>query len=73
MHPRPLTHLPTCPTAHLPDAVNAMEWIPVFLFTFKILVLGIGMFFAIKWHYDQDRMKAAQAKSTGPTPPARPD
>ncbi|MEK8053060.1 hypothetical protein AACH10_22595 [Ideonella sp. DXS22W] len=50
-----------------------MDWIPVFLFTFKILVLGIGMFFAIKWHYDQDRKKAAQAKSTGTTPPARPD
>ena len=30
-----------------------MEWIPVVLVTFKVLVLGTGMFFAIKWHYDQ--------------------
>jgi hypothetical protein len=30
-----------------------MEWIPIVLVTFKVLVLGIGMFFAVKWHYDQ--------------------
>ena len=30
-----------------------MEWIPVVFVTFKLLVLGTGMFFAIKWHYDQ--------------------
>ena len=30
-----------------------MEWIPVVLVTFKVLVFGTGMFFAIKWHYDQ--------------------
>lgn len=32
-----------------------MEWFPTVAFTFKILVLGIGMFFAVKWHYDQGR------------------
>jgi len=32
-----------------------MEWIPVLFVTFKALVLGTGMFFAIKWHYDQGR------------------
>jgi hypothetical protein len=30
-----------------------MEWFPTVAFTFKFLVLGTGMFFAIKWHYDQ--------------------
>jgi hypothetical protein len=30
-----------------------MEWIPIVFITFKVLVLGTGMFFAIKWHYDQ--------------------
>jgi heme/copper-type cytochrome/quinol oxidase subunit 2 len=30
-----------------------MDWIPIVLVTFKVLVLGTGMFFAIKWHYDQ--------------------
>jgi hypothetical protein len=32
-----------------------MEWIPVVFVIFKFLVLGIGMFFAIKWHYDQGK------------------
>ena len=30
-----------------------MNWIPIVLVTFKVLVFGTGMFFAIKWHYDQ--------------------
>ncbi len=32
-----------------------MDWIPIVFVTFKVLVLGTGMFFAIKWHYDQDK------------------
>ena len=32
-----------------------MDWIPIVLVTFKLLVLGTGMFFAIKWHYDQGK------------------
>ncbi len=32
-----------------------MDWIPIVLVTFKVLVLGTGMFFAIKWHYDQGK------------------
>jgi len=32
-----------------------MEWIPVVFVTFKGLVLVTGMFFAIKWHYDQGK------------------
>lgn len=32
-----------------------MEWIPLVLVTFKVLVLGTGMFFAVKWHYDQGK------------------
>jgi hypothetical protein len=34
-----------------------MNWIPIVLVTFKVLVLGTGMFFAIKWHYDQGQKK----------------
>ena len=30
-----------------------MDWVPVVFVTFKVLVLGAGMYFAIKWHYDQ--------------------
>ena len=33
------------------------DWVPVVFVTFKVIVLGIGMFFAIKWHYDQEKKK----------------
>ena len=32
-----------------------MEWIPIVFVVFKVLVLGTGMFFAIKWQYDQGK------------------
>ncbi|MYM83666.1 hypothetical protein GTP44_17105 [Duganella sp. FT50W] len=32
-----------------------VDWIPIVFVTFKFLVLGTGMFFAIKWHYDQGK------------------
>jgi len=32
-----------------------MDWVPIVFVTFKALVLGTGMFFAIKWHYDQGK------------------
>lgn len=43
-----------------------MGWIPIVFATFKILVLGTGMYFAVKWHYDQgkkhqDRKKEKRA------------
>lgn len=37
-----------------------MDWFPAIFITFKIAVIGAGMFFAVKWHYDQD--KKAQKK-----------
>ncbi|MGJ9417988.1 hypothetical protein ACHAC9_09505 [Massilia sp. CMS3.1] len=39
-----------------------MEWIPIVLVTFKILVVGTGMFFAIKWHYDQGKKEKEKEK-----------
>ncbi|WP_308924311.1 hypothetical protein [Janthinobacterium sp. J1-1] len=39
-----------------------MEWIPIVLVTFKALVLGTGMFYAIKWHYDQGKKDKDKAK-----------
>lgn len=38
-----------------------MDWIPVVFATFKALVLGTGMFFAIKWHYDQGKKMEMRA------------
>ena len=32
-----------------------IDWIPVVFVVFKVLMFGTGMFFAIKWHYDQDK------------------
>ena len=32
-----------------------MEWIPAVLIAFKVSALSIGMFFAVKWHYDQGK------------------
>ena len=32
-----------------------MDWFPVAAGTFKLVALCIGMFFAIKWHYDQGK------------------
>lgn len=39
-----------------------MDWTPIVFITFKGLVLGIGMFFAIKWHYDQGKKDKDKAK-----------
>jgi hypothetical protein len=42
---------------HGADQVVAMIWVPILLGTFKLAVFGTGMFFAIKWHYDQGKKK----------------
>ena len=34
---------------------------PIIFFPFKIIVLGVGMYFAIKWHVDQDNKKRKEA------------
>ncbi|MGF9566189.1 hypothetical protein AAIH70_22040 [Neorhizobium sp. BT27B] len=38
-----------------------MNWVPIVFVTFKVLALGIAMFFAIKWHYDQGEKGATLA------------
>ena len=32
-----------------------IDWVPVAFLTFKVLIFGACMFFAIKWHYDQGK------------------
>ena len=32
-----------------------MEWVPTVFIAFKVSVLAIGMFYAVKWHYDKAR------------------
>lgn len=41
-----------------------MEWIPIVLVTFKLLVFGIGMFLAIKWHYDKEKQNKKENDKT---------
>ncbi|WP_027014966.1 hypothetical protein [Comamonas composti] len=35
-----------------------IDWVPVVFLTFKVLIFGTCMFFAIKWHYDQGKKGA---------------
>ena len=37
------------------EILEMMDWVPVVFIAFKVLVFGTGMFFAIKWHYDQGK------------------
>lgn len=39
-----------------------MDWVPIVFVTFKFLVLGMGMFFAVKWHYDQGKKEQDRKK-----------
>lgn len=39
-----------------------MDLFPTVFYTFKFLVLGVGMFFAIKWHYDQGKKEMDEGK-----------
>jgi len=34
-----------------------MDWFPLVFIVFKVFVLGTGMFFAVKWHYDKAKKK----------------
>ena len=44
------------------EVLKMMDWVPIFLFAFKILVFGTGMFFAIKWHYDKAKKEKEKEK-----------
>jgi hypothetical protein len=40
-----------------------MDWVPIVFIVFKVAVFGTGMFFAIKWHYDQGKKAKAEAST----------
>ena len=42
--------------------IEIMEWVPAVFIAFKVSVLSIGMFFAVKWHYDQERKKETKTQ-----------
>ena len=39
-----------------------MGWIPIFFITFKLLVLGTVMFFAIKSHHDGEKQEREEER-----------
>jgi len=40
-----------------------MEWIPIVLITFKLLVLGAAMFFSIKSHRDKEKEEQEEERA----------
>ncbi|WP_435454804.1 hypothetical protein [Variovorax sp. LT2P21] len=38
-----------------------MDWVPIAFVTFKVIVFGAGMFFAIKWHYVRGKKEKQSA------------
>jgi hypothetical protein len=42
-----------------------MDWVPIVFVTFKVLVFGTGMFFAVKWHYERGK-KGKEKQSAVP-------
>jgi len=48
--------------ALFPD-IAMYDWFPIVFIVFKVVVLGTGMYFAIKWHHDQAKQDARDAES----------
>ena len=46
---------------------SQMDWVPIVFITFKVLVFGTCMFYAIKWHHDQGKKKEEASRSQTPT------
>lgn len=42
-------------------SISWVNFFPIVFLPFKLIVLGIGMYFAIKWHYDQDKKKKEES------------
>lgn len=53
-----------------PGKPSQMDWVPIVFITFKVLVFGTCMFYAIKWHHDQGK-KAKEEASKSPMPTER--
>jgi len=41
---------------------SQMDWVPIVFITFKVLVFGTCMFYAIKWHHDQGKKAKEEAR-----------
>ncbi|WP_197017209.1 hypothetical protein [Pseudoxanthomonas suwonensis] len=50
----------------------SVDWFPIVFIVFKLGVLGVGMFFAIKWHHDKDKQARAARSATRDGQPPEP-
>ena len=51
---------------HWLEILKMIDWIPVVFVIFKLAMFSTCMFFAIKWHYDQDKKdKRAVLRTAG--------
>ena len=48
--------------SNTPGNNQMYDWFPIVFIVFKVVVLGTGMFFAIKWHHDQAKKDAREKK-----------
>ncbi|MNV14139.1 hypothetical protein D3C71_1048140 [compost metagenome] len=37
------------------------DWVPIVFATFKVIALGVAMYFAVKWQYDQGEKGTTRA------------
>lgn len=54
-------HLAAVSAHQQPGKPSQMDWVPIVFITFKVLVFGTCMFYAIKWHHDQGKKAKEEA------------
>ncbi|WP_156379393.1 hypothetical protein [Acidovorax sp. Root402] len=54
-------HLTLVGAHQQPGKPSTMDWVPIVFITFKVLVFGTCMFYAIKWHHDQGKKAKEEA------------
>ena len=54
-------HLTVVGAHQQPGKPSTMDWVPIVFITFKVLVFGTCMFYAIKWHHDQGKTAKEEA------------
>jgi hypothetical protein len=56
-----VVHLTVVGAHQQPGKPSTMDWVPIVFITFKVLVFGTCMFYAIKWHHDQGKKAKEEA------------
>lgn len=40
-----------------------LDWFPIVFLPLKLLVVGVGWYYSVKWHYDQDQKKKNETRA----------